>query len=289
MSLYGAAMFSTLVAHWERRHKTTPDDIAALKEEMRDWLNILTETANLLGTPPHWHHLRAWLTKSPTLGSGTSVSSEVRDIIERTIAVIENDSKKGHTPPTATPTSQVERSEGPASGVYLGAHTSSSTSLQNRVPFFPDSQRGHTPYPSLAYPEQVSANNIPAAGAFDPGFLYSTSAGQSAAASVAGAAQHTDPLVAYASQATQHVAHQAGVDATADIMWQQGNIWHDWTAAFVGNQDRYNATTALLTLGAGSRDGAGVSVEPAPAPAVAVAAGHAGQWPLVMFGDSQGT
>lgn len=49
MSVYGVCIFSMLVAHWERRFKTTPDKVAQLREEMQNWMTILNETSLLLG------------------------------------------------------------------------------------------------------------------------------------------------------------------------------------------------------------------------------------------------
>jgi len=50
MSVYCAAMFSTLVAHWERRFETTPEEVAVLKEDMGSWLAIIAEISLLIGT-----------------------------------------------------------------------------------------------------------------------------------------------------------------------------------------------------------------------------------------------
>jgi hypothetical protein len=49
MSVYGAAIFSTLVAHWERRFTTTPREIVTLRSQMNTWLEIIAQTANMLG------------------------------------------------------------------------------------------------------------------------------------------------------------------------------------------------------------------------------------------------
>ena len=49
MSVYCAAMFSTLVAHWQRRFETTEAEIIVLKREMASWLAIITEIGLLVG------------------------------------------------------------------------------------------------------------------------------------------------------------------------------------------------------------------------------------------------
>lgn len=49
LSVYVAAMFSSLVAHWERRFDTNPTEIAALKGDMKAWMNIVYEIGQTLG------------------------------------------------------------------------------------------------------------------------------------------------------------------------------------------------------------------------------------------------
>lgn len=48
-AVYVAAIFSDLVAHWERRHETTASEVMALREDMKAWLMILAETGTLIG------------------------------------------------------------------------------------------------------------------------------------------------------------------------------------------------------------------------------------------------
>lgn len=49
LSVYIAAIFTTLAAHWERRYETTPYEIATLREEMKTWMSIVYEIGRLLG------------------------------------------------------------------------------------------------------------------------------------------------------------------------------------------------------------------------------------------------
>lgn len=49
LSVYVAAIFSTLVAHWERRFETTAAEIATLREEMKTWMSVVYEIGRLLG------------------------------------------------------------------------------------------------------------------------------------------------------------------------------------------------------------------------------------------------
>jgi hypothetical protein len=56
-AVYVAAIFSDLVAHWERRHEITAAEVHALREDMKSWLMILTETGTLMGEFTY-HHLQ---------------------------------------------------------------------------------------------------------------------------------------------------------------------------------------------------------------------------------------
>ena len=49
IAVYGAAIFTTLVAHWERRFETTPNQIANIRSDMRDWMEIINATVSLIG------------------------------------------------------------------------------------------------------------------------------------------------------------------------------------------------------------------------------------------------
>lgn len=49
LAVYIAAIFSTLVARWERRFTTTPEDVAALRTDMAAWLAVIAEIGRLLG------------------------------------------------------------------------------------------------------------------------------------------------------------------------------------------------------------------------------------------------
>lgn len=48
-ALYLLAIATTLFAHWERRDQMTQSGLATLREEMRSWLSIIGDMANLLG------------------------------------------------------------------------------------------------------------------------------------------------------------------------------------------------------------------------------------------------
>lgn len=49
LSVYVAAIFCTLVAHWERRFDTTPDEITKLRADMKMWMDVVYEMGVTLG------------------------------------------------------------------------------------------------------------------------------------------------------------------------------------------------------------------------------------------------
>ncbi len=49
LAVYVAAIFSMLVAHWERRYDTTPEEVATLRVDMALWLDVIGEIGNLMG------------------------------------------------------------------------------------------------------------------------------------------------------------------------------------------------------------------------------------------------
>ena len=49
MSIYAMSLFSMLVAGWERRFETTPEQLATLRREMDEWLDVLKELSLLMG------------------------------------------------------------------------------------------------------------------------------------------------------------------------------------------------------------------------------------------------
>lgn len=49
MSIYAACLFSSLVARWEKRFETTPEQVTSLRQDMDMWMTIVKETSLLLG------------------------------------------------------------------------------------------------------------------------------------------------------------------------------------------------------------------------------------------------
>ncbi|KAK7418172.1 hypothetical protein QQX98_004147 [Neonectria punicea] len=286
MSLYAASIFSMLVAHWERRFETTPEAIASLRAEMNGWLGILEETGSLLG-------------------SGPEISTEIAQIIDRTIAWIEHDMQNKNSKPTlSAPVAEVKQeqsqplayqvSEVPPAPAQVGAPNGPSPDVALKGFYQEASLNGQTPYPPIAYGEQAQGSIASSNYEAEAAMFFSTSAQAAVAAAaavttvqdVSGA--QSNPLIAFASQATQHVADQPA----PELIWQGrgNNTWHDWTAALADNQERYSAT-ALLTLGGGPRDSTSIPVVPEGASLATNnmnGVQHGGQWPLTLFDTPNG-
>ncbi|KAJ6442523.1 family S53 protease-like protein [Purpureocillium lavendulum] len=271
MSVYGACIFSMLVAQWERRFETTPQQMATLREEMQSWMVILRETSLLLGCGP-------------------GISSQIGQMMERTIGWIEHDmrQKDPKHSATAAPQAPVKQEEQPQSyqptqapSMPPQAHGISNGAAQG---YQEASLNGQTSYPTITY----SDGSQPTGASYqsDPSMFYGAAA---AAPGVAGSTP-PNPLSAFASQAVQHV----GTPTQADLVWQtgRGNPWHDWTAAIADSQERYSAS-ALLTLGGNPARASVTSSSMMADGSVAQTAADmgmvplGGQWPLTMFDHTQ--
>ncbi|KAI0509076.1 fungal-specific transcription factor domain-containing protein [Xylaria bambusicola] len=279
-AVYVAAIFSDLVAHWDRRHDITASEVQSLREDMKTWLTILAETGTLMG-------------------SGTRLRDAVCSIIDRTIAWIERDrllnTTNGNLAPSHASPDVIKRESHSPSYTNMSINSNSSSNMNNTPERMNDSKEHSIPISSNNYyPETNTSNSntyqplnnyanttthAPNGISYDPStsYMYSQAAGpvtnaqaqvqvqaeaqvraQAQAqvqahtqAQVHAQAQHSqvhvpshNPLASFASQATQVTP--------PDVMWRPqssgGNTWHDWTAAVVDSQDRYSAN-ALMSLG----------------------------------------
>lgn len=162
-----------------------------------------------------------------------------------------------------------------------------------------------------------NSNGMQAVGPYDPAesaqYLYGGTGAANAASAIDQSASSTNPLIAFASQATAQVSAsqpggeadewrqpQANLAAAAAAAQAHGtNGWHDWTAAIADNQtDRYSAS-ALLTLGGGRPSDANPAAGLGGSFSVSAdmgmvgapsgsAAQQPGQWPLLLFHDGNG-
>ncbi|CCC06297.1 hypothetical protein SMACR_00514 [Sordaria macrospora] len=328
LSVYVASILSILVANWERRHEITHVEIATLRADMALGLEIIGEIGRLLGN---------------------RLASEIGTITERTIAWIERDMtrkdglsvdqtivKQPSVSPFQQPLlpfKQPLNGNGMPSSNSVTSNDHRSSVSTNGTGYYDGSA---TPYQTMSlndngHPTSNGVNLAP----YDPSggsaqYLYATATPtsttatpQSVTAAMDQTSSATNPLIAFASQATQHVS-ATGQSGTGPEDWRplqvhpqfatasntpNNNPWHDWAAAMADSQERYSAS-ALLTLGStrpgevsgagmvghshahvnggaghGTGGGAdGLGVSMAVS-AAASAVGGGGQWPLLLFSD----
>ncbi|KAK4097422.1 hypothetical protein N658DRAFT_478881 [Parathielavia hyrcaniae] len=307
LAVYVAAIFSSLVAHWQRRYETTAYEIANLRKEMSQWLNILAEIGKLLA------------------GTGNRLATEIGVIIQRTVSWIEQDmgrkpaspaiqhSVKQQSPAPYQPSSisikqqsdnaLVTTSPGTSAAEQRDAGATNGSSYYDSGVTAPTAQ-----YSALGYGDQSATVNQNGNGTGQPtdGAQYLYAAASAATAATASnntsamqqaAAAAQNPLIAFASQTTaQHVARQTAENwpaqtqlMTAHSAAAPANTWQDWTNAIQDTQDRYSAN-ALLTLNAGRPGdvGAGAVVDHVGQGGEPMGTSHTGQWPLLLFHDGTG-
>lgn len=297
LSVYVASMLSILVANWERRHEITHMEIATLRADMALGLEIIAEIGRLVGKsfPPSPYKPVLTLT-----GTGNRLATEISSIYERTIAWIERDMtrkdglsvdqtiiKQQSASPFQQPLlpfKQPLNSNGMTSSNSVTPNDHRSSVSTNGTGYYDGSA---TPYQTMSLNDNGANNGVNLA-AYDPSggsaqYLYatatptsSTATPQTVTAAMDQTSAGTNPLIAFASQATQHVS-ATGQPGTGAEDWRpqvhpqfataavtssvpNNNPWHDWAAAMADSQERYSAS-ALLTLGStrpGDVSGAGM-------------------------------
>lgn len=268
VSFASACVFAMLVAQWEKRFETTEEEFTSLQTDMASWMSILEDIGAILDAK-------------------TSITDEVRRIMERTLSWIRSDmdrkdedkkktntksaSGKGKAPPKSQPKnhrrseslsrpqkaskSQIEENHHTApqavdqtSGVTqppVGDAGAANTNVSNKG-YYPEQPiAAQHNYQPMAYSAAHQQNMNPAGYQADPSMLYNNPATN--VAPLADASVPESPLVAFASQATQHMPPHT----EADYLWPNRNPWQDWTAAIADTNDRYSAN-ALLTVGGGA-------------------------------------
>ncbi|KAH6695464.1 hypothetical protein F5X68DRAFT_30465 [Plectosphaerella plurivora] len=296
VSVYVASMFSTLVAHWERRSTATTADIKSLEKDMEDWMKVIASGASLLGSSRHIH-------------------AKLEGIVEGTIRSIEKDSihrKSRSAPVTTEPTPTIKREPGASSatqpkvgmgypppapapapptltrgrgssssGSSVGGHGGGISHTPQTYYSEPAPQHTtSTPYPTLAY----------APPSYEPSNSYMYSAGPQPQAGgggggppgpsdVQGGVNPAPQLIDFPSQAASQHVEPSSVPAADQFYWRhnaQGSHWQEWATAIAGNQEQYGAN-ALMTMG---RD--------LHVPATTMAPDMATQqWPMLLWGGHE--
>ncbi|KAF3342223.1 Activator of stress genes 1 like protein [Verticillium longisporum] len=291
IAIFAAAMFTTLVAHWERRFDPN-EQSSTLRRDMTDWLSIIHSIA-------------------VALGSGEHIYKQLSAKVDSTLRWIEHDRQQQQQQQqqrqqhrqrqqqeeanahlqsqlAAMPEIKQEIVEGsfPASSGPQAVLPTQTVPSMAKAYYDDPNHNGGTAYSQLAYTEPTTQAGM--LSSYDSSYLYPASTPESATSimnSGISTANH-NPLVAFASQATQQVI-QPESPAVDQYLWRhvtaptaQGTNWGDWAAAMSASQERYGAN-ALLNMGTVPRE------THVPADMVSMNAASAGQWPTLLWNDNQ--
>ncbi|KAB5578881.1 hypothetical protein GE09DRAFT_952824 [Coniochaeta sp. 2T2.1] len=315
LSVYVAAILSILVAHWERRFQYTPAEVDALRADVTNWMRIVYVTGEILGSTP-------------------KLGDDIRNIAARTIGMIEHD-MRGKLPNMQDEqhgglhqhTPQLQQNVAvPARDQVPGMSASESIGLNN-IPYRGNTTHGNEFYNAAiaghagggyaaqaAYPSETnSGGQGPSLGSYDAADgsqynIYGAAQAGNAAQGINHSDASTNPLIAFASQATAQVsAAQSGNGADADWRQSQANLasaaaaqaqvqvqaqgtnpWPDWSAAMSNEQTEQYSANALLNLGAGRPPNGGGHGGGADMGGGLVGSqgsdGGQPQWPMIIYG-----
>jgi len=289
-AVYVMAITTILFAQWERRHETSAADLAALREEMDIWLEIMGDIGSLIG-------------------SGTRLREAVRVVTDGTLGLLSRSLPNKNTGYFPSSNAQEElkspscrpapsSANGYPSQPYNFAENNATingngnkTTASNYLP-----AHQHTPYPAATqystYPDPTSNSS---AISYTPQENHTFTNYPSSTDTVEA------PLIAtYATRVSQ----------IPPSTWQRPQLhpvnsgsqaWQQWTSTMAGNlepQDCYSAS-ALMQLG--GRDlghaEAGAQTSSAIADMAVSEQGHLGgqvtggmgaAWPLNIFDIGQG-
>lgn len=296
-ALYILAISTTLFGHWERANSITPAELATLRQDMYDWLSIIGDVSELLG-------------------SGKRLQEAVRVTVEKTLHSLEQHltSKLGSFAPTSTKSTVISKrtSIGPQP-THHGAYGQRSAYVHYSSRTVSASDNAQGPNPQNAF-QPVEGTNTVAQSA-----MQYTSSTQypflGSASSYASTSDHYG-LTAYtpgehlpsnSQEATAAAANAylynssppapSSYEAGIGIGYNTGRVssWREWAghmAAHTGlllNQpqqpEHLSSATALMQLGGRSGQGDDVNAQAAAdLGAMAGATGH--HWPLMIFDDS---
>ncbi|EGO53347.1 hypothetical protein NEUTE1DRAFT_92544 [Neurospora tetrasperma FGSC 2508] len=334
LSVYVASTLTILVANWERRHEITHMEMATLRADMVLGLEIISEIGRLTGTGNRLATTLDTIIKQTITRIERDMSRKDGLSVDQTIAKQQSASPFQQQP--LLPFKQPLNSNGIASSHSVTPNDHRSSVSTNGTGYYDGSA---TPYQTMSVNENSAdahqTSNGVSLAAYDPSggsvqYLYATATPTSSTAppqTVAAVMDQTssaiNPLIAFASQATQHVS-TTGQPGTGAEEWRpqvhpqfavasvasnapNNNAWHDWAAAMADSQERYSAN-ALLTLGstrpgdvsgagmvdhshahvnggAGHGPGDGADGLGVSAAESAVVGAGGGQWPLLLFSD----
>ncbi|OAA50161.1 C6 transcription factor FacB [Beauveria brongniartii RCEF 3172] len=278
VSFASACIFAMLVAQWEKRFETTEEAFASLQKDMSSWMSILDDIGEILGAKTSiadeirriMERTLGWIrhdmdhrddnrttNEKSTSGKGKSLPKSQAKGRRRSDSLPRKQSQKptqpqlGDNPHVAPQAAQHVQPQAMALAPIVTQAPAAGVSATNAdVPnngYYGEQPMATQPnYQTMAYGAAHQQTMSPDGYQADASMLYSNPA--TSVAPMANSSVSENPLIAFASQATQHMPPSA----EADYMWTgRGSSWQDWTAAIADRNDRYSAT-ALLTLGGGA-------------------------------------
>ena len=299
-ALYVLAISTTLFGQWERVEQITESSLAALRQDMNDWLSIIGDIGELLGKLTT--KILPFLSDSNIVpGSGKRLQDAVRITIDKTLVSIEQ-RLRAKTPPVASRSAKKKKAVSqnatsggsrvkyeqykPADGYAPYKNQANGTvkgtdeqggfrtvgdlgiSTQHEMPYAPTA-----PYPFVGSSSTYA--NPP--GPYGP-TAYTGSEASSSVPQQSTAAGATGYL--YSTPSSTDAVYQAVMPVNYGAGPQMS--WRNWAGSMAGNmptnaspQEYMTSATALMQLGNPQSSAAGV--------AAATSLEAAQSWPLMIF------
>ena len=255
------AITTTLFAQWDKRGETSTADLAALKEEMDLWLDIMGDVGSLLGKS-RMASLHALLT---IIGSGNRLRQAVQVVTESTLGLLSRSlpgkpagfsAINGVVKDTKLAQTKIATSSYNATPTNhnYAYPTTSPTNGTNSTSAFISTENGplhqSTPYPAATqystYPETTSAITYTSPQALNTYTTYPTTTD----------GVNAPLLTSFAAEASHADQNQWRATHAA---YSGSQAWQQWTSTdFRRNlkpQDYYSATTLMQLGGRGWQRG----------------------------------
>ncbi|TQV94056.1 C6 transcription factor FacB [Cordyceps javanica] len=266
VSFAAACIFAMLVAQWEKRFETTEDEFASLQKDMASWMSILEDISAILDTKtsiadeirPIMERTLGWIrhdmdnkeedktatsTKS-TSGKGKLLPKSHTKGQHRSESITRKQPHKPiqpHTEGSSHAISQASQQAQPQAASANEAVSVADADASNKGYYSDQSMATTQSYQPLSYGAAHQQDMSPSGYQADASMLYSNPT--STVASMADSSVPTNPLIAFAPQATPHMP----ANTEAGYMWNgSGNTWQNWTAAIADTDERYSANSLLL-------------------------------------------
>ncbi|KAL8825597.1 MAG: hypothetical protein Q9191_004317 [Dirinaria sp. TL-2023a] len=291
------AISTTLFGHWERADSITPSELEDLRQDMSDWLSIIGDVSELLG-------------------SGKRLQEAVHVTVEKTLHSLEQHvtSKSGSFALLSTKSTVTSKGTSIGPPTHHGAYGQQSAHLHYSDQTVSASDGAQETKPQNAYQSAEGSNTVT-----QPAMQYTPSTPYPFLGSASSYASTSDtyvptaytpgqPLPSNSQQATpaaanaylcnssspSHSSYDAGISMGYNT--GPGLSWREWAghmAAYTGhllNQPQQhpeylNSATGLMQLGGRNDQGDDVNA-PAAADLGAMNGSTAHHWPMMIFDDS---